>query len=135
MKVQQEGRASQQPLIFKHIFFGYGRTEIVFPPSPLLDSRLQRRGEMASLQMAVERSAAWSWTVQAIVWYKSFVWSQIFATEMELGQGAVGIWKDTNMQLFRVQLDPGVDEGLLISRPQKILSNKLGNPANTSSLR
>jgi High-temperature-induced dauer-formation protein len=53
-----------------------------------------------------------AWTAQAIVWYKSFLWGQIFATEMELGQGAVGIWKDTNVRLFRVQLDRGADEGL-----------------------
>jgi High-temperature-induced dauer-formation protein len=53
-----------------------------------------------------------AWTAQAIVWYKSFLWGQIFSTEMELGQGAVGIWKDTNVRLFRVQQDRGADEGL-----------------------
>jgi hypothetical protein len=52
------------------------------------------------------------WTHQAVVWYKSFLWGRIFATEMELGQGAVGIWKDTNVRLFRIQQDRGVDEGL-----------------------
>jgi len=31
---------------------------------------------------------------------------------MELGQGTVGIWKDTNVRLFRVQQGGGIDEGL-----------------------
>jgi hypothetical protein len=46
---------------------------------------------------------SFSWTVQAIVWYKSFLWGQIFSSEMDLQGGAVGVWKDTNVQLFRVQ--------------------------------
>jgi hypothetical protein len=43
--------------------------------------------------------------LQAIVWYKSFMWGQIFSSEMDLQGGSVGVWKDTYVRLFRVQQD------------------------------
>ena len=44
-----------------------------------------------------------NWTSPAIVWYKSFLWGQIFSSEMDLQNGTVGVWKDTEIRLFKVQ--------------------------------
>ena len=54
---------------------------------------------------------SFDWTHQAVVWYKSFLWGQIFSSEMDLQAGTVGVWKDTQVRLFRVQQDKA-GEGL-----------------------
>jgi hypothetical protein len=51
------------------------------------------------------------WTSHAVVWYKSFLWGQIFSAEMDIQNGTVGVWKDTQVRLFRVQQDKS-SEGL-----------------------
>ena len=62
-----------------------------------------RNAQITGLNPSPIEMESFSWTVQAIVWYKSFLWGQIFSSEMDLQGGAVGVWKDTNVQLFRVQ--------------------------------
>src|ERR1700721_3272905 len=52
------------------------------------------------------------WTRQALVWYKTFLWGQIFATEMDLQGGFMGVWKDTMVRLFKVKTDGRAGEGL-----------------------
>jgi hypothetical protein len=76
---------------------------------PVLDHL--RNAQITGLEPSPTETETFSWTVQAVVWYKSFLWGQIFSSEMDLQNGAVGIWKDTNVRLFRVQQDK-TGEGL-----------------------
>lgn len=46
------------------------------------------------------------------MWYKSFLWGQIFGAECDLAGGALGVWKDTQVRLFKVQKDMSGGEGL-----------------------
>ena len=46
------------------------------------------------------------------MWYKSFLWGQIFGAECDLAGGALGVWKDTQVRLFKVQRDKSQEEGL-----------------------
>jgi High-temperature-induced dauer-formation protein len=50
------------------------------------------------------------WSPPAVVWYKTFLWGQIFAAEAEFQGGSLSVWRDTEVRLFRVQRKEG--EGL-----------------------
>jgi hypothetical protein len=76
---------------------------------PVLDHL--RKAEITGLEPATVETETFHWTNQAIVWYKSFLWGQIFSSEMDLQGGTVGVWKDTQVRLFRVQQDKA-GEGL-----------------------
>ena len=43
------------------------------------------------------------WTSLSLGWYESLLWGFIFAAEMVVQNGAVGIWNGTHIRLFRVQ--------------------------------
>jgi High-temperature-induced dauer-formation protein len=70
-----------------------------------------RTAQITGLEPSPVETESFNWTVQAIVWYKSFLWGQIFSSEMDLQGGTVGVWKDTHVRLFRVQQDKA-GEGL-----------------------
>ena len=36
-------------------------------------------------------------------WYESLLWGFIFASEMVVQKGTVGVWNGTNVRLFRVE--------------------------------
>lgn len=76
---------------------------------PVLDHL--RNAQITGLEPSPVETETFNWTAQALVWYKSFLWGQIFSSEMDLQSGAVGVWKDTNVRLFRVQQDK-TGEGL-----------------------
>jgi hypothetical protein len=76
---------------------------------PVLDHL--RKAEITGLESSTPETETFHWTNQAIVWYKSFLWGQIFSSEMDLQGGTVGVWKDTQVRLFRVQQDKA-GEGL-----------------------
>ncbi|KAI4189275.1 MAG: hypothetical protein L6R41_001596 [Letrouitia leprolyta] len=44
-----------------------------------------------------------SWTPLALGWYESLLWGFIFASEMVVQKGTVGVWNATNIRLFRVE--------------------------------
>ncbi|KAL8941310.1 MAG: hypothetical protein Q9216_002329 [Gyalolechia sp. 2 TL-2023] len=44
-----------------------------------------------------------SWTPLALGWYESLLWGFIFASEMVVQKGTVGVWNGTNIRLFRVE--------------------------------
>jgi hypothetical protein len=70
---------------------------------PVLDHL--RKAEITGLDPSNPETETFNWTHQAIVWYKSFLWGQIFSSEMDLQGGTVGVWKDTQVKLFKVQQD------------------------------
>jgi len=64
-----------------------------------------RNAQIIGLEPSPVETESFNWTLQAIVWYKSFLWGQIFSSEMDIQGGTVGVWKDTQVRLFRVQQD------------------------------
>ena len=43
------------------------------------------------------------WTPLALGWYESLLWGFIFANEMVVQKGTVGVWNGTNIRLFRIE--------------------------------
>ena len=43
------------------------------------------------------------WTSLALGWYESLLWGLIFANEMVVQKGTVGVWNGTNIRLFRIE--------------------------------
>jgi High-temperature-induced dauer-formation protein len=76
---------------------------------PVLDHL--RTAQITGLTPSPVETETFEWTVQAVVWYKSFLWGQIFSSEMDIQGGTVGVWKDTQVKLFKVQQDKS-GEGL-----------------------
>ena len=70
-----------------------------------------RSAQITGLEPLQVETESFNWTVQAVVWYKSFLWGQIFASEMDLQGGTVGVWKDTYVKLFKIEQDKS-GEGL-----------------------
>ena len=77
---------------------------------PVLDHL--RTATLTNIHPSPLETEPFVWTVQAIVWYKSFLWGQIFGAECDLAGGALGVWKDTQVRLFKVQKDMSGGEGL-----------------------
>ncbi|KAL8994476.1 MAG: hypothetical protein Q9169_005567 [Polycauliona sp. 2 TL-2023] len=44
-----------------------------------------------------------SWTPMSLGWYESLLWGFIFASEMMVQKGTVGVWNGSNIRLFRVE--------------------------------
>ncbi|KAI4236659.1 MAG: hypothetical protein L6R40_006101 [Gallowayella cf. fulva] len=44
-----------------------------------------------------------SWTAMSLGWYGSLLWGFIFASEMMVQKGTVGVWNGTNIRLFKVE--------------------------------
>ncbi|KAK4105076.1 hypothetical protein N658DRAFT_493184 [Parathielavia hyrcaniae] len=49
------------------------------------------------------RVHSFEWSTLALGWYESLLWGFIFASEMQVSKGTVGVWNTTNIKLFRVQ--------------------------------
>ncbi|KAL8772834.1 MAG: hypothetical protein Q9209_002179 [Squamulea sp. 1 TL-2023] len=44
-----------------------------------------------------------SWTPMSLGWYESLLWGFIFASEMMVQKGTVGVWNGSNIRLFRIE--------------------------------
>lgn len=49
------------------------------------------------------RVHSFEWSQLALGWYESLLWGFIFASEIQVSRGTVGIWNTTQIKLFRVQ--------------------------------
>ncbi|KAK5662793.1 hypothetical protein OQA88_6202 [Cercophora sp. LCS_1] len=49
------------------------------------------------------RVQSFEWSQLALGWYESLLWGFIFAGEMQVSKGTVGVWNATQIKLFRVQ--------------------------------
>ncbi|KAJ4306572.1 hypothetical protein N0V88_001376 [Collariella sp. IMI 366227] len=49
------------------------------------------------------RVHSFEWSPLALGWYESLLWGFIFASEMQVSKGTVGVWNTTHIKLFRVQ--------------------------------
>lgn len=64
--------------------------------------RLQKI-EFVGLEPSPLRVQSFEWSQLALGWYESLLWGVIFASEMQIAKGTMGIWNGTSIKLFRVQ--------------------------------
>ncbi|KAI1856145.1 hypothetical protein JX265_011860 [Neoarthrinium moseri] len=62
-----------------------------------------RDADLVGIEASPVRVHSFEWSPLALGWYESLVWSFVFASEMQLVKGTVGIWNGTAIKLFRVQ--------------------------------
>lgn len=55
------------------------------------------------------------WTPLSLGWYESLLWGFVFASEMVVQKGTVGVWNGTNVRLFRVEKE--VHRGPSLMKP------------------
>ncbi|KAL9613044.1 MAG: hypothetical protein Q9167_002390 [Letrouitia subvulpina] len=56
-----------------------------------------------------------SWTPLSLGWYQSLLWGFIFASEMVVQKGTVGVWNATSIRLFKVEKEAAI--GPSLTRP------------------
>lgn len=64
--------------------------------------RIQKM-EFVGLEPSPIRVQSFEWSQLALGWYESLLWGVIFASEMQIAKGTMGIWNGTAIKLFRVQ--------------------------------
>ena len=62
-----------------------------------------RQTQLQGLDAAPMRVHLFEWSPLSIGWYESLLWGFIFSSEVAMFKGANGIWKGTQIKLFRVQ--------------------------------
>lgn len=58
---------------------------------------------LAGVDPAPVRVHSFEWSPLALGWYESLLWGFVFASEMHVAKGTVGVWNTTLIRLFRVQ--------------------------------
>ena len=53
------------------------------------------------------------WTPLSLGWYESLLWGFIFASEMVVQKGTVGVWNGTAVKLFRVEMAAATGPSLM----------------------
>jgi hypothetical protein len=56
------------------------------------------------------------WSPLSLGWYESLLWGFIFASEMVVSKGTVGVWNNTSIRLFKVQEGAAQTPSLLAPR-------------------
>ncbi|KAH6611407.1 high-temperature-induced dauer-formation [Trichoderma cornu-damae] len=64
--------------------------------------RIQKM-DFVGLEPSPIRVQSFEWSQLALGWYESLLWGVIFASEMQIAKGTMGIWNGTAIKLFRVQ--------------------------------
>ncbi|KAI1342254.1 high-temperature-induced dauer-formation protein-domain-containing protein [Xylariaceae sp. FL0016] len=103
-----------------------------------------KEAELVGVEPSPVRVHSFEWSPLALGWYESLVWSFVFASEMQVAKGTVGIWNGTAIKLFKVQ--ETAPEGPTLTSPRgavdavgsNIVSrigsiNLRGGPASPSS--
>ncbi|KAH7033275.1 high-temperature-induced dauer-formation protein-domain-containing protein [Microdochium trichocladiopsis] len=62
-----------------------------------------QEAELYGVEPSPVRVHSFEWSPLALGWYESLLWSFVFASEMQVARGTVGIWNGTAIKLFRVQ--------------------------------
>jgi hypothetical protein len=62
-----------------------------------------REVQLVGIEPSPVRVHSFEWSPLALGWYESLLWGFIFASEMQVSKGTVGVWNTTNIKLFRVQ--------------------------------
>ena len=69
----------------------------------LLSSPTQPRSLPPGLDPSPPRVHLFEWTPLSLGWYESLLWGFIFASEMVVQKGTVGVWNGTGVRLFKVE--------------------------------
>ena len=69
----------------------------------LLSSSSPPKDLPAGLDPTPPRVHLFEWTPLALGWYESLLWGFIFASEMVVQKGTVGVWNGTSVRLFKVE--------------------------------
>ena len=69
----------------------------------LLSSSSPPKDLPAGLDPTPPRVHLFEWTPLALGWYESLLWGFIFASEMVVQKGTVGVWNGTFIRLFKVE--------------------------------
>ncbi|KAL2143229.1 hypothetical protein VTI28DRAFT_233 [Corynascus sepedonium] len=59
--------------------------------------------QLVGVEPSPVRVHTFEWSPLALGWYESLLWGFIFASEMQVSKGTVGVWNTTQIKLFRVQ--------------------------------
>lgn len=59
--------------------------------------------EVYGMEPSPARVQSFEWSPLALGWYESLLWGVIFASEMQIAKGIMGVWNGTAIKLFRVQ--------------------------------
>lgn len=59
--------------------------------------------QLVGVEPSPVRVHSFDWSPLALGWYESLLWGFIFASEMQVSKGTVGVWNTTQIKLFRVQ--------------------------------
>ncbi|KXX81369.1 Protein HID1 [Madurella mycetomatis] len=62
-----------------------------------------REVQLVGVEPSPVRVHSFEWSPLALGWYESLLWGFIFASEMQVSKGTVGVWNTTQIKLFRVQ--------------------------------
>lgn len=62
-----------------------------------------RNADLVAVEPSPIRVHSFEWSPMSLGWYESLVWSFVFASEMQVAKGTVGVWNGTAIKLFKVQ--------------------------------
>jgi hypothetical protein len=68
------------------------------------------------LEPSPVRVHSFEWSPLSLGWYESLLWGFIFASEMQVSKGTVGVWNNTSIRLFKVQEGAAQTPSLLAPR-------------------
>ncbi|KAK4680249.1 hypothetical protein QC764_211420 [Podospora pseudoanserina] len=72
------------------------------PPLPATLDKI-REIQLVGVDQTPARVHSFEWSPLALGWYESLLWGFIFASEVQVSKGTMGIWNATQIKLFRVQ--------------------------------
>jgi hypothetical protein len=59
--------------------------------------------ELIGVEPSTIRVHSFEWSPLALGWYESLLWGVVFASEMQIAKGNMGVWSGSAIKLFRVQ--------------------------------
>ena len=65
--------------------------------------RTTQSAKVAGIDPSPIRIQYFEWSPLSLGWYESLLWSFVFASEMQVAKGTVGVWNGTGIKLFRVE--------------------------------
>lgn len=86
------------------------------PASLASDLQLISQVPVRGIEPSPIRVHSFEWSPFALGWYESLLWGFIFASEIHMSKGSVGIWNGTAIKLFKVQEVAAAGPSLLAPR-------------------
>lgn len=72
------------------------------PVSPETLRSIQEN-QLVGIEPSPVRVHSFEWSPLALGWYESLLWGVVFASELQIAKGNMGVWNGTAVKLFRVQ--------------------------------